>query len=74
MYSILINTALIFSGFCAVDRLLTKVTSLDGLYYLLHTIHNGAIVYLTGSEVYNTITRFDLINTIPKNLLALEFV
>lgn len=74
MYSLLINTALIFSGFCAVDRLLTKVTSLDGLYYLLHTIHNGAIVYLTGSEVYNTITRFDLINTMPKNMLALECV
>jgi hypothetical protein len=74
MYSILLNTAIIFSGFCAIDRLLAKFTPLDGLYYLLHTIHNGTIVYLTGSEVYNTITHFDLINTMPKNLLALECV
>jgi hypothetical protein len=74
MYSIILNTALIFSGFCAADQLLARFTPLDGLYYLLHSIHNGAIVYLTGSEVYNTITRFDLINTMPKNLLALECV
>ena len=74
MYSIILNTALIFSGFCATDRLLARFTPLDGLYYLLHSIHNCAIVYITGSEVYNTITRFDLINTMPKNLLALECV
>jgi len=74
MYSILLNTLLIFSGFCTADRLITRYTPLDGIYYFIHSVHNAAIVYLTSNEVVSTITNFKNIASMPKNELALEFV
>lgn len=74
MYTILLNTLLIFSGFCITDRLITKHTRLDGIYYLIHSVHNSVIVYLTTNEVVNTITNFTNIQSMPKNELALEYV
>ncbi len=70
----LANISIIFSSFCLVDRLLDLYTSLDGIYYLIHSLHNGAIVYLTGQEVYKSLTDFNYILTSSKNITALECV
>lgn len=74
MYTIILNTIAITTAFSFFDRLLANYTPLDGIYYLVHTINNAAVVYLTGSEVVNTITHFTAINSMPKNELALTFV
>jgi hypothetical protein len=70
----LANIGIIFSSFCLFDRLLANYTSLDGIYYLIHSLHNGVIVYLTGQEVFSTLTNFKYVLTSPKNMIALEFV
>ena len=74
MISELINISIIFSSFCILDRSLNYFTSLDGIYYLLHSLHNGVIIYLTGQEVINTLTDFNYIRSSSKNMLALECV
>ena len=74
MFSELANISIIFTSFCLIDRALTYCTTLDGIYYLLHSIHNGAIVYLTGNEVFKTLSDFKYVLSSPKNMLALEFV
>ena len=74
MFSELANISIIFTSFCLIDRALTYSTNLDGIYYLLHSIHNGAIVYLTGNEVFKTLSDFKYVLSSPKNMLALEFV
>jgi hypothetical protein len=66
--------SIIFSSFCLTDRLLTKYTKLDGIYYLLHFVHNGIIVYLTSNEVVNTLFNFESIFTSTKNVESLQFV
>ena len=74
MISELTNISIIFSSFCILDRALNYFTSLDGIYYLLHSLHNGVIIYLTGQEVINTLTDFNYILSSSKNMLALECV
>jgi hypothetical protein len=74
MLSELTNISIIFSTFCLIDRALTRYTNLDGIYYLLHSLHNGVIIYLTGNEVFKTLTNFNYVLSSPKNMLALEFV
>jgi hypothetical protein len=74
MISELTNISIIFSSFCILDRALNHFTSLDGIYYLLHSLHNGVIIYLTGQEVINTLTDFNYILSSSKNMLALECV
>jgi hypothetical protein len=74
MFFELVNISIIFSSFCLIDRALTSFTKLDGIYYLLHSIHNGVIVYLTGQEVVNSLFDFNYVLSSPKNMLALEFV
>jgi hypothetical protein len=74
MISELRNIGIIFSSFCILDRSLNYFTSLDGIYYLLHSLHNGVIIYLTGQEVINTLTDFNYIRSSSKNMLALECV
>jgi hypothetical protein len=74
MFWELANISIIFSSFCLIDRALSRFTKLDGIYYLLHFLHNGVIVYLTGNEVINSLADFSYILTSPKNILALEFV
>lgn len=64
----------IFSTFCFVDRILSRYTKLDGIYYLIHFIHNAKIVYLTSGEVFYSLIDFNYILNSPKNILALEFV
>lgn len=68
------NIITIFSTFCLIDRALTRYTKLNGIYYLLHAIHNDVIVYLTAEEVLCSLTDFNYILTSKKNMLALEFV
>ena len=70
----LANISIIFSSFCLIDAALSRYTPLDGIYYLLHSVHNGAIVYLTGQEVFKTLTDFNYVLSSSKNVLALEFV
>ena len=74
MLTELLTISAIFSSFCLTDRLLTKYTKLDGIYYLLHFVHNGIIVYLTYYDVVNTLFNFESIFTSTKNVQALEFV
>lgn len=56
-----------------MDRLLT-ITGLPGVYYLLHSIHNGIIVYLTASDVWGTLTNFLHVGDAPNNMEALRWV
>jgi hypothetical protein len=74
MYNTLANIGLFFSIFYASDKLITRHTNLEGVYYLLHSIHNAAIVYLTAGDVYNSLTNFNYVFIGEKNLLALSFV
>jgi len=74
MFVELANISIIFSSFYLLDLSLTKFTPIDGFYYLIHSLHNGVIVYLTGYEVYKTLTDFKYVLSSPKNMLALEFV
>lgn len=74
MLSEITNISIIFSTFCAIDRVLSLNTKLDGIYYLLHFIHNSIIVYLTAEEVLYSLTDFNSIQESKKNLLALEYV
>lgn len=74
MLSEILTITTIISSFCTIDRILTYYTNLDGIYYLLHFIHNMSIVYLTTDEVINTLFNFNYIFTSTKNVLALELV
>jgi hypothetical protein len=74
MLSEITNISLIFSAFCLIDRAFANYTYLDGIYYLLHFLHNAIIVSLTANEVYSSLADFNFIQESPKNMLALEFV
>jgi hypothetical protein len=74
MITDLANISIIFSIFYFIDKSLTNYTKLDGIYYLLHSIHNGAIVYLTANDVYTSIFEFSAILTSSKNTMAMDFV
>jgi hypothetical protein len=74
MLSELTNISIIFSTLCLLDRTLSYFTALNGIYYLLHSLHNGVIIYLTGDEVINSLTDFKYVLSSPKNMLALECV
>jgi hypothetical protein len=49
----ILNILGIFGGFCVADNVLTTF-SLQGVYYLIHAIHNAAIVYMTIPDVIHT--------------------
>jgi hypothetical protein len=70
---IALNILLWFSGFCLVDRTLTA-TGLQGVYYFLHAIHNGLVVYATWPDVFQTLTDFGTIGDVEPNYDALELV
>jgi hypothetical protein len=74
MWLELANISILCTTFCLIDRGLTKYTPLDGIYYLIHSLHNLAIVILTEDEVVKSLTDFNYVLDSPKNLLALEFV
>ena len=74
MWSSILNIILLIGKFSLTDRLLTNLTNFEGIYYLIHSYHNGVIVYLTGNEVYNSLTDFNYIKNSEKNIVALEYV
>jgi hypothetical protein len=74
MWLELANISILCTTFCLLDKGLSKYTPLDGIYYLIHSLHNLAIVILTEDEVVKSLTDFNYVLSSPKNLLALEFV
>jgi hypothetical protein len=74
MWAELTHISILCSSFCLIDKILSDYTRLEGIYYLIHSLHNAAIVYLTGTEVVNSLTNFNYIQNSPQNILALELV
>lgn len=62
-----------FPVFCALDYFLTYL-NVQGVYYGLHAIHNAAIVYLTATDVWTSLTQFDSIAATPVNFDAIQLV
>jgi hypothetical protein len=62
-----------FSIFYGCDVLLS-FTSLQGIYYLIHTIHNGFIVYHTYNDVILSFTDFPKASSYPVNIDAASLV
>lgn len=60
-----------FSFFYSADVCLTK-TNIQGIYYLLHSVHNSAIVWYTGNDIINTYTHFNTLSTFSPNMKALQ--
>lgn len=74
MWAELTHISILCTSFCLLDKALTDYTRLDGIYYLIHSLHNAAIVYLTGGEVIHSLTDFGYVLDSPKNIIALELV
>lgn len=64
-------TATAFGAFYGLDTLLT-VARLEGIYYIVHAIHNAIIVAITAPEVITTLTAFSTITNYTKNMLAID--
>jgi hypothetical protein len=60
-------------AFCGIDSALTRL-GLEGVYYAVHSLHNAGVVYLTGNEVYQTLTDFNSLAGAPTNYFAAELV
>jgi hypothetical protein len=58
-----------FVGFCALDSVLTYA-GFQGVYYIVHSLHNAGIMYYTVQDVYSTITDFHNLSTYQVNLSA----
>ncbi len=74
MWTELTHISIFCTSFCLLDKALTDYSRLDGIYYLIHSLHNAAIVYLTGGEVLQSLTDFRYVLNSPKNIAALELV
>jgi hypothetical protein len=71
--SICMHIATYCAAFCAADRLLTAAR-LEGVYYLLHAIHNGLVTWSTGPEVWGTFVAPSVAAAAPNNYHALSLV
>jgi hypothetical protein len=71
MFSTLLNIMGYCGIFCAIDKTLERFR-LNGAYYLIHSIHNMAIVSYTANEVVQTLTNFSSIRQSPVNYTALQ--
>jgi hypothetical protein len=69
----LLQIATYFSIFYGCDFLLSQ-TALQGIYYLIHTIHNGFIIYHTYNDVYLSFTDFANVGSYDVNLHAASLV
>jgi hypothetical protein len=58
-------------GFCLFDSLLTRL-NLNGVYYFIHSIHNGLIVMSTFGDVVNTFTNFKQLNLYDTNMVSVQ--
>ena len=68
-----ITTLLALSAFCVADSLLSA-THLQGIYYLIHAIHNGLITHATYHEVVRVFSDFRTLHLAPPNYYAAELV
>jgi hypothetical protein len=59
------------TAFCAFDTAFTAL-QIEGVYYLIHSIHNGIMVYATYGEVVRTLTDFGSVAIAPTNYFAAE--
>ena len=57
--------------FSVLDRILTY-KGFQGVYYIVHAIHNAAIVAATLPDLYHTFTDLHHIDTYPTNYLAIQ--
>lgn len=73
MYSDALVSAAAFIQMCALDRLLTRA-DFQGVYYLIHGIHNAAIAWLTVGDVVATFTYFPKLDDFPRNDTAAAIV
>jgi hypothetical protein len=70
MWKEIIQVFLVTSCFVGTDRVLTKKTKFQGIYYLLHFFHNIIMVFLTFPDVVHTFTDFHNLETYPANMNA----
>jgi hypothetical protein len=64
-------TATAFGAFYGLDTLLTAAR-LEGIYYIVHSIHNACIIALTFPEVITTLTAFSTVATHSVNMSAVD--
>ena len=72
MYILLYNLLSIIgltSCFCVLDTLLS-ICHYEGRYYLLHSLHNVAILTLSAPDIYHTLTDFPNLTSYSVNTLA----
>jgi hypothetical protein len=58
-------------GFCLFDSLLTRL-NLSGVYYFVHSIHNGLIVMSTFGDVINTFMHFKDLEVFDTNMISVQ--
>lgn len=68
-----ITTLLALSAFCVSDTVFSAA-GLQGVYYLIHAIHNGFIVHATYNEVLHPFLNFSTMHIAPTNYYAAELV
>lgn len=64
-------TASAFGAFYGLDVLLTAAR-LEGIYYIVHAIHNACIIALTAPDVITTLTAFSTVATHSVNMAAVD--
>jgi hypothetical protein len=64
---------LYFNIFLMSDKILSE-TRLQGIYYLIHALHNMRIVWITAADVVHTVTDFHSLDEYPKNMEAIALV
>jgi hypothetical protein len=70
----IINIIGFFGLFYITDACIQKYTNLQGVYYLIHCLHNFGIVWLTARDVWNSFTNFQTLTHHPQNMAALQLV
>ncbi len=64
-------TASAFGAFYGLDALLTAAR-LEGIYYIVHSIHNACIIALTFPEVITSLTAYSTIANYSTNMPAVD--
>ncbi len=71
MLTDLFLTTTAFGAFYGIDTLLTYA-GLEGVYYIVHAIHNALIIASTAPELYTTLTAFSTIKNYSTNMIAVD--
>jgi len=64
-------TATAAGAFYGLDTLLTAA-HIEGVYYIVHAIHNALIIATTAPEVITTLTAFSTITNYTTNMVAVD--